>query len=137
MNLINKGFTIIELMIAVAIIAILAAVSTIAYQNYTTRARAAESVVFADSTKTAVAEYFQSNGSFPTSNTEAGLPTTISGSNTASVTITNGGQINVITTSLGDIAPVTFSMTPIDTGDDSITWTCHSNNSQYMPSSCR
>lgn len=137
MNLANKGFTIIELMIAVAIIAILATVSLIAYQNYTTRARAAESVIFADSTKTAVAEYFQSNGSFPTSNTEAGLPATISGTNTASVTITDGGQINVITTSLGEIAPVTFSMTPTDTGDDSITWTCRSNNSQYMPSSCR
>ncbi len=136
MNLINKGFTIIELMIAVAIIAILATASLIAYQNYTTRARVAESITFADSAKTAVTEYFQSNETFPTSNTEAGLPASISGTNTASVTVTDGGQINVVTTSLGDIAPVTFSMTPIDT-DGSITWTCRSNNSQYMPSSCR
>lgn len=132
----NKGFTIIELMIAVAIIGILAAIAVPAYSNYTTRARVSESLALADSAKTAVAEYYQSNGTLPTSNTQAGLTSTIQGSNTSAVNVTTGGQV-VATTSIGGITNFSLSLSPA-VSNGSITWTCYvaSASGQYAPSSC-
>ncbi len=69
----HKGFTLIELMIVVAIIGILAAVAIPQYQNYVARAQVAEAYSLASGVKTAVAEYFSVNGSFPTNNKAAGL----------------------------------------------------------------
>ena len=62
----QKGFTLIELMIVIAIIGILAAIAIPAYQNYTIRAQVTEGLSLADDFKTAVAEYFQNNGTWPT-----------------------------------------------------------------------
>ena len=82
----EQGFTLIELMIVVAIIGILAAVALPAYQNYTNRAKVTEALSVAAAAKLAVAETFTSTGSLPTTNTEAGLPvpTDISGTDVLS-----------------------------------------------------
>ena len=66
MKSVQKGFTLIELMIVIAIIGILAAIAIPAYQNYTIRAQVTEGLSLADDFKTAVAEYFQNNGTWPT-----------------------------------------------------------------------
>ena len=132
----NKGFTIIELMIAVAIIGILAAIAVPAYSNYTTRAKVSEALSFGDSAKTAVSEFFQSNGSFPITNAQAGLPTSMSGTNTASVAVGTAGVINVATSITG-ITNFTLTFSPSN-NNGTINWVCNapSASGQYVPSSC-
>ena len=73
MNKIQKGFTLIELMIVVAIIAILAAIAIPAYQDYVIRSQVSEGMSLLDGSKTAVAEFYSNRGHFPTNNESAGL----------------------------------------------------------------
>ena len=70
----NKGFTLIELMIVVAIIGILAAVALPAYQSYTIRAQLVEALVLVDELKPNIKEYYKDRGRFPKDNEQAGLP---------------------------------------------------------------
>ncbi|EPH9049075.1 pilin, partial [Neisseria gonorrhoeae] len=73
MNTLQKGFTLIELMIVIAIVGILAAVALPAYQDYTARAQVSEAILLAEGQKSAVTEYYLNNGIWPENNTSAGV----------------------------------------------------------------
>ncbi|WP_154587207.1 pilin, partial [Neisseria gonorrhoeae] len=92
MNTLQKGFTLIELMIVIAIVGILAAVALPAYQDYTARAQVSEAILLAEGQKSAVTEYYLNNGEWPENNTSAGVanPTDIKGKYVQSVTVANG-----------------------------------------------
>ncbi|HGK0032981.1 TPA: pilin, partial [Neisseria gonorrhoeae] len=92
MNTLQKGFTLIELMIVIAIVGILAAVALPAYQDYTARAQVSEAILLAEGQKSAVAEYYLNHGEWPKDNASAGVasPSDIKGKYVKSVTVTNG-----------------------------------------------
>ncbi|EMT2868562.1 pilin [Neisseria gonorrhoeae] len=92
MNTLQKGFTLIELMIVIAIVGILAAVALPAYQDYTARAQVSEAILLAEGQKSAVTEYYLNHGIWPKDNTSAGVasPTDIKGKYVKSVTVANG-----------------------------------------------
>ncbi|EMT7960397.1 pilin [Neisseria gonorrhoeae] len=73
MNTLQKGFTLIELMIVIAIVGILAAVALPAYQDYTARAQVSEAILLAEGQKSAVTEYYLNHGTWPEDNTSAGV----------------------------------------------------------------
>ncbi|WP_428992378.1 pilin [Neisseria gonorrhoeae] len=73
MNTLQKGFTLIELMIVIAIVGILAAVALPAYQDYTARAQVSEAILLAEGQKSAVTEYYLNHGKWPENNSAAGV----------------------------------------------------------------
>ncbi|EPI1163148.1 pilin, partial [Neisseria gonorrhoeae] len=73
MNTLQKGFTLIELMIVIAIVGILAAVALPAYQDYTARAQVSEAILLAEGQKSAVTEYYPNHGKWPEDNGDAGV----------------------------------------------------------------
>ncbi|HFB1829677.1 TPA: pilin, partial [Neisseria gonorrhoeae] len=92
MNTLQKGFTLIELMIVIAIVGILAAVALPAYQDYTARAQVSEAILLAEGQKSAVTEYYLNNGKWPEDNDKAGVASAsdIKGKYVKSVTVANG-----------------------------------------------
>ncbi|MBK8068596.1 MAG: prepilin-type N-terminal cleavage/methylation domain-containing protein [Rhodanobacteraceae bacterium] len=90
MSKIQKGFTLIELMIVVAIIAILAAIALPAYQDYTIRAQVGEGPINAAALKTAIAEFRADRGGWPTNNASVGITNTVSGTYVASIANASG-----------------------------------------------
>ncbi|OQS40825.1 pilin [Chromobacterium haemolyticum] len=138
----QQGFTLIELMIVVAIIGILAAIAIPAYQDYTKRARVSEGLSLASAAKTAVAEYYASNGSFPGTNASAGLQATISGNSVTSVAVGTNGVITVTySTTLIDATKNQLTLTPTASAG-SITWICAASgtsglSTQWLPANCR
>src|SRR5690554_5516266 len=88
----QKGFTLIELMIVVAIIGILAAIALPAYQDYTKRTHVSEGLTLAGGAKAAVTEFYSTNNRFPANNTSAGLATDtdIKGNAVNKVTVASG-----------------------------------------------
>ncbi|MBH2130306.1 pilin [Neisseria meningitidis] len=92
MNTLQKGFTLIELMIVIAIVGILAAVALPAYQDYTARAQVSEAILLAEGQKSAVTEYYLNHGEWPSNNTSAGVATStdIKGKYVKEVEVKNG-----------------------------------------------
>ncbi|HGT1841402.1 TPA: pilin [Neisseria gonorrhoeae] len=92
MNTLQKGFTLIELMIVIAIVGILAAVALPAYQDYTARAQVSEAILLAEGQKSAVTEYYLNNGKWPEDNDKAGVASSssIKGKYVKEVKVENG-----------------------------------------------
>jgi len=130
---VQKGFTLIELMIVVAIIGILAAVALPAYQDYTVRARVSELILAASSAKTALSEGMQTTGSW--SQVWMSSITISATGMIAAATISTAGQIIVSGTAPTSSSIVT--MTPSTTTDNKLVWSCTGTPSKYMPASCR
>ncbi|HGG9673564.1 TPA: pilin [Neisseria meningitidis] len=92
MNTLQKGFTLIELMIVIAIVGILAAVALPAYQDYTARAQVSEAILLAEGQKSAVTEYYLNHGEWPGDNSDAGVASSskIKGKYVKEVKVANG-----------------------------------------------
>ena len=149
----EQGFTLIELMIVVAIIGILAALAIPAYQDYTIRAQVSEGLSLAGGAKASMSEYFQDKGSWPTTNTLAGLPAAnqIKGKYVSDVTVattgTGGTAKGTITVKYAGSATNTkiSNAELVLEGTDnqgSISWVCRggsvlSNNQKWLPTACR
>ena len=138
MKSLQKGFTLIELMIVVAIIGILAAVALPAYQDYTVRAKASELILAASGARTGISEKFQTD-SQDTANAGTGITIPVVGKLSAA-TVSNGGTIVVngstLSTSTGQA--ITITVTPTySTLTGTITWSCVGSPAKYMPATCR
>ena len=162
MKKVQQGFTLIELMIVVAIIGILAAIAIPAYQDYTIRAQVTEGLNLAAAAKAAVSETWISTGAAPANRAAAGM--------SATLTDTNGKYVQSVDVQAGEILIVfgnsanaaiagdTLILTPFATADNSVAWRCGLANapgslstigngsatvanttvlSQYLPASCR
>lgn len=157
MKQVQQGFTLIELMIVVAIIGILAAIAIPAYQDYTIRAQVSEGAVLADGVKTPLAEFWNNSGHFATTAASAGLPSSslsIVGKYVSSVDAT--GHPGVISVTYSSTSPQTAN-SKINTltlvysayassTQGSITWNCKSTaqgavhttvNDKWLPQVCR
>ena len=133
----QKGFTLIELMIVVAIIGILAAVALPAYQDYTVRARVSELILAGSSMRTAISEKFQTDNLTGCAGAGLSLPVVgkiSAGSVEVTGTITISG--NTMPTSIGQNVSITIS--PVyNTSTGTITWNCTGTPAKYMPATCR
>ncbi len=138
---VQQGFTLIELMIVVAIIGILAAVAIPAYQDYTIRAKVTEGIGFGAAAKTSVSEFIVSQGALPADAAEAGITT---GETTAVIQgvsyVAANGDIVVNFTDLGgDTAAGDDIIFRPDTSGSGVQWSCTRGSlpDKYRPANCR
>jgi type IV pilus assembly protein PilA len=139
----EAGFTLIELMIIIAIIAILVNMAMVSYKDYLVRSKISSGVVLAAAAKSAVAEYYSNTGMLPADNNAAGLAAanTISNDYVTSVgigTVPSTGTIT-ITYNLPELNPGDSILLRPEAGSGSMKWTCYSTTmkSTMLPSSCR
>ena len=152
MKKIQQGFTLIELMIVVAIIGILAAIALPAYQDYTIRAKMSEVITSLSPAKTAVSEFYISNGSMPLTTTAAGINTGGQGNYIASISyVRSSATSSKVSATLTDgslDAAITTANTNNRVGlvgvgaTTGITWACgpdatNGADTKYLPGSCR
>jgi type IV pilus assembly protein PilA len=145
----QKGFTLIELMIVIAIIGILAAIAIPAYQDYTIRSKVSEGLNMAGAAKLAVSETYQSLGSMPSSgNTSFGLPAaaSIQGTYVSAITVGSTGVITITYNNNVGGNPTAngeeIDLTPNTASVGSVQWTCTANATnqmpnKYLPANCR
>ena len=146
----QQGFTLIELMIVVAIIGILAAIAIPAYQDYTIRAQVSEGLQLSGGAKVAVTEYYQDRGTMPSTNAQAGIAgaTEIQGNYVSQVQVADG----VITVTYANNPPdqtandkinnATLLLTPDTSNPGSVDWNCTGgnildSNNKWLPAACR
>lgn len=140
---INKGFTLVELMIVVAIISILTAIAIPAYQDYLIRTQVTEGISIAGTVRAAVWEYASNHGELPTSNPDAGLPdpADITGKyvrqvevSASGIEVTFGKEVN------NAIDGATIVIRPsLTAGASAVAWSCAEGtlSPKYRPTSCR
>jgi type IV pilus assembly protein PilA len=150
MQKVQKGFTLIELMIVIAIVGILAAIALPAYQDYTVRAKMSEPMAFLSEAKTTLSEFYATQGRFPNA-LEAGLNTNPNTDIVASIKYSDAdnGKVGVTlkpNTIPGETSAVGFSLSPVTvTGSRSVQWVCGGTGAagvpnieaKYRPSTCR
>ncbi len=143
----QKGFTLIELMIVVAIIGILASIALPAYQDYTIRAKVSEGIIAGSAAKVSVSEYFISEGIMPVSNAEAGMGTGLNGTVESVTWVAAADAVTGIATITMDELQITqltgatnqFTLTGTGDATQGVVWVCDATTMlpKYLPASCR
>lgn len=136
----QNGFTLIELMIVVAIIGILSAIAIPAYQDYTTRSKIVEAIAFASACKANVTEYYATSGVLPADNTEANC-VNVTTAIVSSLLVTNGTIAVTLGSNLHGASGTVFALVPTTPTADRIVWVCNTATTtvpgRYLPTSCR
>ncbi len=132
-----QGFTLIELMIAVMIIGLLVVIGIPQYQDYVARAQVSEALSLASGAKTAVTEYLNTTGTWPATNSDAGLTDDITGNYVESVKVEDGVITAMFSVDASSKLQDAFvKLTPVDLGG-SVEWSCSGSDiNEYLPSGC-